>query len=115
MKLKLFIALAALVAYSGARAELDREYWSNLGSCAGLYDSGDSQNDTNGRARVEEKARKERQNLDSNDTFMAGYLFGQQEMFWQLFINTQRDYHPDEDSEGFRRWAIEKAGCRTIY
>lgn len=109
------IAIAALVACSGAYAELDRDYWQSLGVCAGLYHSGDSQNDSNGHARVMEKARKERQKLDNSDAYEAGYLFGQNTTLWQTFFMNQSDYHPEDDSEGFRQMSIDKAGCKHIY
>ena len=115
MKRKLLIAVAALVACSGALAELDRDYWGNLGSCAGLYHTGDSQNDINGKARVKEKARKERQSLEGDDAFMAGYLFGKMENLWITIINNGRDYHPGENYEAFRLHVIEQEGCRRIH
>ena len=115
MKLKLLIAVAALVACARTSAELDRDYWQNLGSCAGLYRTGDSQNDMNGKARVEEKAKKERQSLEGDDAYMAGYLFGKMENLWITFMNNQRDYHPDGNSEEFRLYAIEQEGCRRIH
>ena len=115
MRVKLLTAVAALVACSGALAELDREYWKNLGTCTGLYRAGDSQNDINGKARVEEKARKERQSLEGDDSYMAGYLFGKMEITWTTFMNNQFEYHPDERSEAFRRYAIEQEDCRSIH
>ena len=111
----LLTAIAALVACSGAFADLDHDYWRNLGACAGLYRAGDSQNDINGKARVEEKARKERQSLEGDDAFKAGYFFGHMDMFWHTFLHAQRKYHPDENSERFRLDMIEEEGCRRIY
>ena len=116
MKLKLPIAVAALVACSGALAEIDFDYWKTLGECSGLYLSGDMKSgpDFDSGQRIGELVRKEILKLNSDDAFTAGYFYGRSEEFTLDFYITERKYHADSDGEAHRLKSIIEKGCERL-
>ena len=70
------IAVAMLVACSGALGGRRQRLLADFGALAlGLYLSGDSKSDDNGRGRISEAMHSERKKLDSNDAFSGRYVF----------------------------------------
>jgi len=116
MKLKLITAVAALVACSGALAEIDFDYWKTLGECSGLYLSGDMKSgpDFDSGQRIGELVRKEKLKLNSDDAFTAGYFYGMSQASTQGFFITERQYHADSDGEAHRLKSIIEKGCERL-